>query len=101
MSSPGPLWEAVGLLAATLTTAAFVPQVWLSWRSGNLAGVSMGMYAALALGIVLWLLYGLALGSWPLILANAISLLLTLAMLGMAWRWRRRQRAARDDPPAG
>lgn len=97
MSSPGPLWEVVGLLAATLTTAAFVPQVWLSWRSGNLAGVSMGMYAALALGIALWLLYGLALGSWPLILANAVSLLLTLAMLVMAWRWRR----AQCDAPTG
>lgn len=96
MSGVGPLWEAVGLLAATLTTAAFVPQVWLSWRSGNLAGVSMGMYAALALGIALWLLYGLALGSWPLILANAVSLLLTLAMLAMAWRWRRAQRG---QPP--
>lgn len=98
MSPAGPLWELVGGVAATLTTLAFVPQVWLAWRSEDLAGVSLGMYLMLTLGIALWLLYGLALGAWPLILANAVCLLLGLAMVWRLLRWRQARRRAGRGP---
>lgn len=68
----------IGYPAAALTTAAFVPQAWLSWRSRDLSGVSLGMYGVFTLGVALWLLYGLLLGAWPIVWANAITLGLAL-----------------------
>ncbi len=68
----------IGYAAAALTTAAFVPQAWLSWRSRDLSGVSLGMYGVFTLGVALWLLYGLLLGAWPIVWANAITLGLAL-----------------------
>lgn len=81
-------WEWVGYAAALLTTAAFVPQALLSWRSRDLAGVSLGMYLSFTLGIALWLIYGLALGSWPMVLANSVTLGLALVILALKWRGR-------------
>ena len=69
--------DAIGGVAAVLTTIAFLPQVIKSWRSGSTRDVSLGMFLILNTGIVLWLIYGLALGSLPLILANAVTLFLT------------------------
>ena len=51
----------LGYLAATLTTGSFVPQALHTFRSNDLAGISLGMYGAFTLGVALWLLYGLAL----------------------------------------
>ena len=53
-----PQW--LGYAAATLTTGAFVPQAWHTFRSTDLAGISLSMYGAFTLGVALWLLYGLA-----------------------------------------
>ena len=50
-----PMTDWVGYLAATLTTASFVPQVWLTFRTRNVAGISLGMYAVFTLGTALWL----------------------------------------------
>lgn len=69
--------DAIGGVAAVLTTIAFLPQVIKSWRSGSTRDVSLGMFLILNTGIVLWLIYGLALGSLPLILANGVTLFLT------------------------
>ena len=89
MSPPaGAAWEWVGYAAALLTTAAFVPQAWLAWRTRDLAGVSLAMYASFTAGIALWLLYGLALGSWPMVLANGITLGLALLILVLKLRGR-------------
>jgi MtN3 and saliva related transmembrane protein len=79
----------VGSLAAVLTTASFVPQVWHTWRSRDVAGISLGMYVAFALGVFLWLAYGLMLGAWPIVVANAITLALAVAILAMKIRWSR------------
>lgn len=84
----GAAWEWVGYAAALLTTAAFVPQAWLAWRTPDLAGVSLAMYASFTAGIALWLLYGLALGSWPMVLANGITLVLALLILVLKLRGR-------------
>ena len=82
-----PQW--LGYLAASLTTGAFVPQAWHTFRSSDLSGISLGMYSAFTVGVALWLLYGLALGEWPIIVANAITLALAATILLRTWRVRR------------
>lgn len=82
-----PDW--IGYAAATLTTAAFVPQAWLTWRTRDVRGISLGMYSVFTLGIVLWLVYGWLLGAWPIVAANAVTLALALGILVMKWRWGR------------
>lgn len=76
---PISLPDLVGFAAATLTTVAFVPQALKSWRTRDLSGVSLTMYGLFTLGVALWLVYGIFLGSWPIILANIV----TLALSGM------------------
>ena len=78
--------EALGYVAAALTTASFVPQARLTFRSRDVSGISLGMYSAFTLGIVLWLCYGLALGAWPVVIANAITLVLAASILVMKIR---------------
>ena len=82
-------WRASVAADATLTTGAFVPQAWHTFRSTDLAGISLGMYSAFTLGVALWLLYGLALGEWPIIVANTITLALAFTILLRTWRSRR------------
>ncbi|TSE19667.1 Sugar transporter SemiSWEET [Tepidimonas alkaliphilus] len=85
--------EAIGGVAAVLTTVSFVPQAWRTWRTRDVSGISLGMYATFATGVALWLIYGLLLGSWPIIIANAITLTLALMILTMCVRYRRRRRS--------
>lgn len=73
----------IGSAAATLTTTAFIPQAWQVWRSRHTADISLGMYALFTLGVALWLSYGILLGSWPIIVANCITLVLAGAVLAM------------------
>lgn len=75
--------DALGYAAAALTTAAFMPQAWLSWRTRDLSGVSLAMYGVFSLGIALWLAYGWALRAWPIVVANAVTLALALVILGL------------------
>lgn len=73
----------LGYAAATLTTLAFVPQAWLTFRSRDTSGISLGMYSVFTAGVALWLAYGIALGEWPIIVANAVTLALASAILAM------------------
>lgn len=79
-----PDW--VGYIGATLTTLSFVPQAAKTIRSKDTRGLSLGMYATFTTGVVFWLAYGILLGSWPMILSNVVTLLLSLAILGMKLR---------------
>lgn len=88
-----PPGELLGYVAATLTTAAFVPQALLTWRSGDTRGISLTMYAAFTVGIGFWLLYGLWLSSWPMILSNVITFALAMTILQRKWRNRHADRA--------
>ncbi|RYY81354.1 MAG: hypothetical protein EOO24_42285 [Comamonadaceae bacterium] len=81
-----------GYLAAALTTASFVPQAWLTFRTRDVRGISLGMYSVFASGVALWLAYGVLLGAWPIVLANGITLALALAILGMKLRYGARAR---------
>ena len=69
------LHDLIGYVAAALTTASFVPQAALTLRTRDVSGISLTMYAAFTIGVALWLAYGLALGKWPIIIANAITLM--------------------------
>ena len=73
----------IGSAAATLTTTSFIPQVWKVWCSRHTADISLGMYAMFTMGVALWLGYGILIESWPVIVANSITLLLAGAMLVM------------------
>jgi len=75
------LHDLIGYVAAALTTASFVPQAALTLRTRDVSGISLTMYAAFTIGVALWLAYGLALGKWPIIIANAITLMLALTIL--------------------
>ena len=86
---PLPSTELVGYLAAALTTCSFIPQAWLTFRTRDVRGVSLGMYTAFTFGIALWLLYGLLLSAWPIVIANAITLALAAAILLMKLRYGR------------
>jgi MtN3 and saliva related transmembrane protein len=79
--------ELVGYLAAALTTASFVPQAWLTFRTRDVSGISLGMYTVFACGVALWLAYGLLVGAWPIVIANAITLTLAIAILAMKLRF--------------
>lgn len=86
--------DLVGYLAAFCTTAAFIPQVALVWRTRSASGVSMGMYSAFCFGVFLWLCYGIALRAWPIAINNAITLVLASSVLVMKWRFERAGRSA-------
>lgn len=79
---PSMLAEWLGYAAACLTTGAFLPQALLTLRTRDVSGISVGMYSAFTLGVGLWLAYGVALGAWPIIVANAITLGLASLILG-------------------
>lgn len=76
-----------GYIAATLTTVAFVPQAWLTWRRKKTEGVSLGMYVIFTAGVATWLLYGILMNSGPIILANVATLILALFILIMKVRY--------------
>jgi len=79
--------ELIGYCAAFLTTASFFPQAIQSWRTRDLSGISLGMYALFTSGVGLWLLYGLFIEKWPLILANALTFSLALSILILKIRY--------------
>lgn len=85
---PPALIDTVGFAAGALTTAAFVPQVLKSWQTRDLSGVSLRMYSLFTLGVALWLAYGLMVVSWPVIVCNAITLVLAGGVLILKIRHR-------------
>lgn len=81
------LIDLIGSVAAVLTTASFVPQAWHSFKTRDVSGISMGMYSVFTVGIAFWLVYGMLLSSWPLIISNSITLALAATILGMKLRF--------------
>ena len=90
----------VGSLAALATATSFVPQAWKVIRTRDTGALSAGMYVLRTLGILLWLVYGLLLGGWPLIATNSICLVLAGFILAMKLLPRRHREAVADalDP---
>jgi MtN3 and saliva related transmembrane protein len=82
------LSDMVGFLAGICTTASFLPQVVKAWKTRSTRDISLGMYLLLVLGIGLWLVHGVQIGSGPVVAANAVTLVLVLAMLYMKVRYK-------------
>ena len=91
------LTDILGYTAATLTTVSFVPQVWRTFRTHDVSGISLKMYSIFTLGIAVWLAYGIVLKQTPMLVANSVSLVLACAVLVMRVRFAK-ERKARADP---
>ena len=78
----------IGLIAGTLTTISFVPQLTKVWRSRSTKDISLAMYVIISTGIALWLVYGIVIGSLPVILANAVTLVIAVMILVLKIRYR-------------
>jgi MtN3 and saliva related transmembrane protein len=77
----------LGLLAGTLTTISFVPQLLKTWRTKSAKDMSLPMLVSSCAGVFLWLVYGILLQATPIILANLITLILALIILGLKLRY--------------
>ncbi|WP_396273942.1 SemiSWEET transporter [Hyphomonas sp.] len=75
-----------GFIGAFLTTLSFVPQAWLVLRTGKTEGISLTMYALFTIGVAAWLVYGVLESALPIIMANAITLVLAALILAMKAR---------------
>ncbi len=75
------LQDLIGYAAAVLTTGSFLPQALLTLRTRDVSGISLAMYGAFTVGVALWLVYGIALGEWPIVVANAVTLALAATIL--------------------
>ncbi len=78
-----PALELMGYMAATCTTLAFVPQAMKTIKTRDTSGISLWMYVVFTFGIACWFGYGLFLESWPMIVSNAVTFLLSATILGM------------------
>jgi MtN3 and saliva related transmembrane protein len=86
VSSPHIWIEALGLVAACLTTSSFLPQAIRIWRTRSARDVSLAMYVMMAAGNSLWLAYGVLIGSVSMIFANATCLLMVVSVLALKVR---------------
>lgn len=75
--------EIIGFTAAVFTTLAYLPQFVKVWKSRSTGDISMKMYAMMCTGVFFWLVYGIQRQSLPIILANGVTLVLTVAILGL------------------
>jgi len=77
----------MGLLAGTMTTIAFLPQLFQTWKTRSAKDVSLGMFLIFTTGVVLWVIYGLMIQSLPIIAANTVTLVLAGAILVLKLRY--------------
>ena len=80
--------DTLGYIAATLTSLAWLPQAWRAWKTRSVRDLSLWMYCLIVTGILLWLIYGVLIHSWPLVMANCISLTFTSFILLTRLMWR-------------
>jgi MtN3 and saliva related transmembrane protein len=72
--------DILGLTATCFTTSSFVPQVWRTWKTRDVSGISLATYLVLTIGLFLWLTYGLLKSDLPLVVANSVMVVLTAAI---------------------
>ena len=81
------LADAIGTGAALCSMTSFVPQIVRIWRERDATSVSLKMYAVTVTGFSLWIAYGAMSGSWPLVVANTVCLILSACILVLKWRF--------------
>ena len=87
--TPVPAVELLGFIAAFCTTAAFVPQLVRVLRLRSARDVSLPTFVMFSVGVFLWLLYGLYIGSKPVIASNTVTLVLSVSILILKLRYGR------------
>ncbi len=80
------LTDLIGALAAVATTVAFLPQVIHTLKTRDTKGISLSMYSVFTSGVLLWLIYGILIASWPIIVANMLTLVLAATILALKFR---------------
>jgi MtN3 and saliva related transmembrane protein len=85
--------EVVGFIAAVLTTAAFIPQFVRIWQTRSTRDLSWTMTGLFTFGVGLWLVYGVLMGAFAIIVANAITFSLWIGIAVMKWRFERHNQA--------
>ena len=75
--------DVLDLVASAFTTSSIVPQVWRTWKTRDVSGISLPTYLIITVGLALWLVYGVLRGDLPLIVANAVMVVLTGAITVM------------------
>ena len=81
-------FKIIGLLAGALTTAAYIPQVYKTWKSKSVGNISLTMYLTMFLGISMWLFYGIHLNSFAMIVANGVTAILTLIIIFFKFKYK-------------
>jgi len=79
----------IGFVAGTLTTIAFLPQLQRTWRTKSADDMSLAMLLTFTTGVFLWLIYGLYLTAWPIIVTNAITFILTLTIMVLKLKYQK------------
>ena len=82
--------DLLGLVATCFTMSSFVPQVWRTWKTRDVSGISLPTYVIITIGLALWLVYGWLRGDMPLMVANAVMVVLTGAITVMKLRFEQR-----------
>jgi len=88
----GAFATSVAMVAGTLSTVSFLPQVLKIWREGDTRSISLRMYSVTVSAFTLWLIYGVMIGNWPIMIFNALSLGLSGSILVMKWRNREKDK---------
>lgn len=88
----------LGLIAGTLTTIAYLPQLIKTWRSKSANDLSWSMLITLVVGIILWLVYAVYVQDLPVLLANVVTLILSSIILVLKIRYRRQPDTPSDTP---
>ena len=81
--------QIIGMAAGTLTTLSFLPQVIRTARTRSARDLSLGMICFFIVGIILWLMYGIMACAWPIILTNAVTVVLASVLLIFIIRYRK------------
>ena len=85
--APQTVVNGIGVAAGLCSMSSFVPQLIKIAREKRAEGVSLRTYVVTVIGFVLWIAYGVLLGSWPVAASNAVNLLLAGAILALRWRY--------------
>ncbi len=71
----------IGFIAGLFTTFAYAPQLWKAARSGSTGDLSLVMYLCMTFGVLLWIVYGIQIGSWPVIVWNIVTIAMTATIV--------------------
>ena len=79
--------DLLGIFAGTLTTISFIPQVLRIVQTRSANDISWGMFTVFTAGTALWLTWGIAQGALPVIIANFVTLVLSIVIMVLKWRY--------------